>query len=253
MGHVSPTARPSSPTAAVSWPGTSYRFFLGGPAATGSPGCRPVNSTASATTSASSKAMRSCNGSRYAYHLTTKGLHMERVALHPEWWAEPTLNLRRLRANTRGSPKLRRCRHAQLRIESAVAYAKQKGYAVKYWTVGNAGFGSSRPSLGCCSGIRSHATFGPKEDLVGPLFNSSEKRLARVLLLLANFGKDSKPEPVIAKISQETLAEIAGTPRSRVSFFMKRFRKLGGLENPQFPAQCHPARLMTSMQEPAPF
>ena len=66
-----------------------------------------------------------------------------------------------------------------------------------------------------------------EEDLVDQLFNSSEKRLARVLLLLANFGKDGKPEPVIPKISQETLAEIVGTTRSRVSFFMNRFRKLG--------------------------
>jgi CRP/FNR family transcriptional regulator, cyclic AMP receptor protein len=66
-----------------------------------------------------------------------------------------------------------------------------------------------------------------EEDLVDQLFNSSEKRLARVLLLLANFGKESKPEPVIPKISQETLAEIVGTTRSRVSFFMNRFRKLG--------------------------
>ena len=69
-----------------------------------------------------------------------------------------------------------------------------------------------------------------EEDLVDHLFNSSEKRLARVLLLLANFGKESKPEPVIAKISQETLAEIIGTTRSRVSFFMNRFRKLGFVE-----------------------
>ena len=69
-----------------------------------------------------------------------------------------------------------------------------------------------------------------EEDLVDLLFNSSEKRLARVLLLLANFGKDSKPEPVIAKISQETLAEIVGTTRSRVSFFMNRFRKLGFIQ-----------------------
>ena len=59
-----------------------------------------------------------------------------------------------------------------------------------------------------------------EEDLVDQLFNSSEKRLARVLLLLANFGKEGKPEPVIAKISQETLAEIVGTTRSRISFFM---------------------------------
>jgi CRP/FNR family cyclic AMP-dependent transcriptional regulator len=64
-------------------------------------------------------------------------------------------------------------------------------------------------------------------DLVDQLFNSSEKRLARMLLLLANFGKEGKPEPIIAKISQETLAEMIGTTRSRVSFFMNRFRKLG--------------------------
>ena len=66
-----------------------------------------------------------------------------------------------------------------------------------------------------------------EEDLVDQLFNSSEKRLARVLLLLANFGKDGKPEPVIAKISQETLAEMIGTTRSRVNFFMNKFRQLG--------------------------
>jgi CRP/FNR family cyclic AMP-dependent transcriptional regulator len=69
-----------------------------------------------------------------------------------------------------------------------------------------------------------------EEDLVDQLFNSSEKRLARVLLLLANFGKEGEPEPVIPKISQETLAEIVGTTRSRVSFFMNRFRKLGFIE-----------------------
>src|SRR5512132_932045 len=69
-----------------------------------------------------------------------------------------------------------------------------------------------------------------EEDLVDHLFNSSEKRLARVLLLLAHFGKDDKPEPVIAKISQETLAEMIGTTRSRVSFFMNKFRKLGFIE-----------------------
>jgi CRP-like cAMP-binding protein len=69
-----------------------------------------------------------------------------------------------------------------------------------------------------------------EEDLVDQLFNSSEKRLARVLLLLANFGKEGRPEPVIAKMSQETLAEIIGTTRSRVSFFMNRFRKLGFIE-----------------------
>ncbi|MGI9102577.1 MAG: Crp/Fnr family transcriptional regulator [Terriglobales bacterium] len=66
-----------------------------------------------------------------------------------------------------------------------------------------------------------------QEDLVDQLFNSSEKRLARILLLLAQFGKEGKPEKVIAKISQETLAEMIGTTRSRVSFFMNRFRKLG--------------------------
>ncbi len=69
-----------------------------------------------------------------------------------------------------------------------------------------------------------------EEDLVDQLFNSSEKRLARVLLLLANFGKESQPEPVIPKISQEMLAGIVGTTRSRVSFFMNRFRKLGFIE-----------------------
>jgi CRP-like cAMP-binding protein len=66
-----------------------------------------------------------------------------------------------------------------------------------------------------------------EEDLVDHLFNSSEKRLARVLLLLANFGKEGKPETVSPKISPETLAEIIGTTRSRVSFFMNKFRKLG--------------------------
>jgi CRP-like cAMP-binding protein len=66
-----------------------------------------------------------------------------------------------------------------------------------------------------------------EEDLVDQLFNSSEKRLARVLLLLAHFGKEGVPETVIPKISQETLAEMVGTTRSRVSFFMNRFRKLG--------------------------
>jgi len=66
-----------------------------------------------------------------------------------------------------------------------------------------------------------------QEDLVDQLFNSSEKRLARILLLLAHFGKDGVPENVVPKISQETLAEMVGTTRSRVSFFMNRFRKLG--------------------------
>ena len=66
-----------------------------------------------------------------------------------------------------------------------------------------------------------------EEDLIDQLFNSSEKRLARTLLLLANFGKEGKPEPVITKISQETLAEMVGTTRPRISFFMNKFRKLG--------------------------
>jgi CRP-like cAMP-binding protein len=69
-----------------------------------------------------------------------------------------------------------------------------------------------------------------EEDLVDQLFNSSEKRLARVLLLLSHFGKEGKPEPVIAKISQETLAEMIGTTRSRVSLFMNKFRKMGFIE-----------------------
>jgi CRP/FNR family cyclic AMP-dependent transcriptional regulator len=67
-------------------------------------------------------------------------------------------------------------------------------------------------------------------DLVDQLFNSSEKRLARLLLLMANFGKEGRPEPVIAKVSQETLAEMIGTTRSRVSFFMNKFRKLGFID-----------------------
>jgi CRP-like cAMP-binding protein len=70
-------------------------------------------------------------------------------------------------------------------------------------------------------------TIRVEADLVDQLFNSSERRLARALLLLANFGKEGHPEPIIAKISQETLAEMIGTTRSRVSFFMNKFRKLG--------------------------
>jgi CRP/FNR family transcriptional regulator, cyclic AMP receptor protein len=69
-----------------------------------------------------------------------------------------------------------------------------------------------------------------EEDLVDQLFNSSEKRLARILLLLANFGKEGKPEAAIPDISQETLAGLVGTTRSRVSFFMNRFRKLGFID-----------------------
>jgi CRP/FNR family transcriptional regulator, cyclic AMP receptor protein len=69
-----------------------------------------------------------------------------------------------------------------------------------------------------------------EEDLVDQLFNSSEKRLARLLLLLANFGKEGRPELVTTNVSQEVLAEMIGTTRSRVSFFMNKFRKLGFIE-----------------------
>ena len=69
-----------------------------------------------------------------------------------------------------------------------------------------------------------------EEDLVDQLFNSTEKRLARVLLLLANFGKEGRPEPIVAKISQETLAEMIGTTRSRVSHFMNKFRQMGFID-----------------------
>jgi CRP/FNR family cyclic AMP-dependent transcriptional regulator len=73
-------------------------------------------------------------------------------------------------------------------------------------------------------------TIRVEEDLVDQLFNSSEKRLARALLLLSNFGKDGRQEPVIAKVSQETLADLIGTTRSRVSHFMNKFRKLGYID-----------------------
>jgi CRP/FNR family transcriptional regulator, cyclic AMP receptor protein len=82
-----------------------------------------------------------------------------------------------------------------------------------------------------------------EEDLVDQLFNSSEKRLARILLLLAHFGKDGVPETVIPKISQETLAEMIGTTRSRVSFFMNRFRKLGFVEYGGSGLQVHSSLL----------
>ena len=82
-----------------------------------------------------------------------------------------------------------------------------------------------------------------EEDLVDQLFNSSEKRLARLLLLLAHFGKEGVPEPVIPKISQETLAEMIGTTRSRVSFFMNRFRKLGFLDYGGSGLQVHSSLL----------
>ncbi len=82
-----------------------------------------------------------------------------------------------------------------------------------------------------------------EEDLVDQLFNSSEKRLARILLLLAHFGKEGVPETVVPKISQETLAEMIGTTRSRVSFFMNRFRKLGFLDYGESGMQIHSSLL----------
>jgi CRP/FNR family cyclic AMP-dependent transcriptional regulator len=69
-----------------------------------------------------------------------------------------------------------------------------------------------------------------EEDLIDQLFNSSEKRLARLLLLLANFGKEGSPQPIVGKFSQEMLAEMIGTTRSRVSFFMNRFRDMGFID-----------------------
>jgi CRP/FNR family transcriptional regulator, cyclic AMP receptor protein len=82
-----------------------------------------------------------------------------------------------------------------------------------------------------------------EEDLVDQLFNSSEKRLARLLLLLAHFGKEGVPETVIPKISQDTLSEMIGTTRSRVSFFMNRFRKLGFLDYGKNGLQVHSSLL----------
>ena len=82
-----------------------------------------------------------------------------------------------------------------------------------------------------------------EEDLVDQLFNSSEKRLARILLLLAHFGKEGVPQTVIPKISQETLAEMVGTTRSRVSFFMNRFRKLGFVDYGGTGLQVHSSLL----------
>jgi len=82
-----------------------------------------------------------------------------------------------------------------------------------------------------------------EEDLVDQLFNSSEKRLARMLLLLAHFGKEGMPQVVIPKISQETLAEMIGTTRSRVSFFMNRFRKLGFVDYGESGLQVHSSLL----------
>jgi CRP/FNR family transcriptional regulator, cyclic AMP receptor protein len=82
-----------------------------------------------------------------------------------------------------------------------------------------------------------------EEDLVDQLFNSSEKRLARILLLLAQFGKEGKPETVIPKMSQESLAEMVGTTRSRVSFFMNRFREMGFVDYDGSGLQVHSSLL----------
>lgn len=82
-----------------------------------------------------------------------------------------------------------------------------------------------------------------EEDLVDQLFNSSEKRLARVLLLLAQFGKEGRKEKAIATMSQETLAEMVGTTRSRVSFFMNRFRKLGFVDYSSKSIEVHSSLL----------
>ena len=90
-----------------------------------------------------------------------------------------------------------------------------------------------------------------EEDLVDQLFNSSEKRLARVLLLLAHFGKESRPESVIPKVSQETLAAMVGTTRSRVSYFMNRFRKMGFIHYNGFNGglQVHSALLTVVLRD----
>ena len=85
----------------------------------------------------------------------------------------------------------------------------------------------SRNSPNCSWRIYLSRNSRIEEDLIDQLFNSSEKRLARILLLLANFGKEDAPEPIIGKFSQELLAEMIGTTRSRVSYFMNKFRKLG--------------------------
>jgi CRP/FNR family cyclic AMP-dependent transcriptional regulator len=81
------------------------------------------------------------------------------------------------------------------------------------------------------SDLLSHNNIPLEEEPLDKLFNSTEKRLARMLFLLADFGKEGQPDPVIPKISQETLAEIIGTTRSRVDFFMTKFRKLGLIDS----------------------
>jgi len=88
-----------------------------------------------------------------------------------------------------------------------------------------------------------------EEDLVDRLFNSSEKRLARVLLLLAHFGKDQEPEPVLPEISQEMLAKMVGTTRSRVSFFMNKFRKLGFIDYNDTTLEVHNSLLTVVLHD----
>jgi CRP/FNR family cyclic AMP-dependent transcriptional regulator len=88
-----------------------------------------------------------------------------------------------------------------------------------------------------------------EEDLIDQLFNSSEKRLARLLLLLANFGKDGKPELIVGKFSQETLAEMIGTTRSRVSNFMNKFRDLGFISYSGSSIEVHSALLSVLLHD----
>ena len=95
-------------------------------------------------------------------------------------------------------------------------------------------------------------TIRVEEDLIDQLFNSSEKRLARMLLLLANFGKEGRPEPVIANVSQETLAEMIGTTRSRVSHFMNKFRKLGFIDYDGEGLQVHSSLLNVILHDQPP-
>ena len=96
-------------------------------------------------------------------------------------------------------------------------------------------------------------TIRVEEDLVDQLFNSSEKRLARMLLLLANFGKDGRPERVVAKVSQETLAEMIGTTRSRVSHFMNKFRKLGFIHYDGGGLEVHSSLLNVILHDQPPI
>jgi CRP-like cAMP-binding protein len=95
-------------------------------------------------------------------------------------------------------------------------------------------------------------TIRVEEDLVDQLFNSTEKRLARALLILANFGKEGRPEPVIANVSQETLAEMIGTTRSRVSHFMNKFRKLGFIDYDGGGLQVHSSLLNVILHDQPP-